>query len=81
MTRDICNAAKHGDLKWTAAQAATHGPVVIKLKLEYQSNDAHDGHHRANIRVVTIDQGRHDVADVLQHAISDWTRFLDQKGI
>ncbi len=79
MTRDICHAAKHGDLKWAEAQAATHGPVVIKL--EYESNDAHDGPQRAGIWVVTSDQVRHGVVDVLQHAISDWMRFLDQKGI
>jgi hypothetical protein len=79
MTRDICNAAKHGDLKWTEAQAATRGPVVIKL--EYQSNQAQDGHQRVEIWVITRDQARHGVAEVLRHAISDWTRFLDQKGI
>ena len=30
MTRDICHSAKHGDLQWVDAQAATHGPIVVK---------------------------------------------------
>jgi hypothetical protein len=79
MTRDVCHAAKHGDLTWAEDQAATHGPVIVKL--ECKSNDADDGQQRARLWVVTSDQARHGVADVLRHAISDWTRFLDQKGI
>lgn len=79
MARDICHAAKHGDLTWDEAQAATHGPTVAKL--EYQPGRARGEQKQASLWVVTNDQSRHNVVDVLQHAISDWTRYLDQKGI
>lgn len=79
MTRDICHAAKHGNLTWDAEKAASHDPLVAKL--EYQATATKDGQQRACIWVVTSDQSRHSVVDVLQQAISDWTRFLDQKGV
>lgn len=79
MTRDICHAAKHGDLTWGEEKATSHGPLVAKL--EYRATATKDGQQRAGIWVVTSNQSRHSVVDVLQHAISDWMRFLDQKGI
>jgi hypothetical protein len=79
IARDICHAAKHGDLTWDEAHAATHGPAVAKL--EYQPGRARGKQQQAFFWVVTSDQSRHNVVDVLQHAISDWTRYLDQKGI
>jgi hypothetical protein len=78
-TRDICHAAKHGDLMWADAAAATHSPVVVRL--EYEPNVGCDGQRRAEIWVVTSDQPRCSVVDVLRNAISDWVTFLDQRRI
>ena len=36
---------------------------------------------RADIRVITRDQACYSIVEVLQHAIRDWNRFLDQRGI
>ena len=79
ITRDICHAAKHGDLTWNKPQAAEHGSVVVQLK--YQPRRASGKRQQAHVWVVTSDQSRHSVVDVLRQAISDWTRFLDQKGV
>jgi hypothetical protein len=79
MTRDICHAAKHGDLKWADAATAIHSPVVVRL--EYEANVVLDGQRRAEIWVVTSDQHRRSVVDVLRNALSDWATFFDQRGI
>lgn len=79
MTRDLCNAAKHGDLTWEDSQAATYGPVLMKL--EYSRETASNGHLPNSILVTAHDGSRHSAVEVLQQAISDWTQFLDQKGI
>src|SRR5690349_8242547 len=36
MTRDIVNAAKHGDLTWKSVDGETHGAVLAKM--EYKVN-------------------------------------------
>ena len=79
MTRDLCHAAKHGDLTWEDSQAATYGPVLMKL--EYSRGTASDSEAPNSIWAITQDGVRHTVVEVLQEAISDWTRFLDAKGI
>jgi hypothetical protein len=79
MTRDICHSAKHGDLTWADALGATHSPVIARL--EYEAAPGDDGHRRADIWVVTNDQTRYSVPEVLQHAIADWKRFLAQSRI
>jgi hypothetical protein len=79
MVRDICHAAKHGDLTWDEAQAGTHEPVVAKL--EYQRGPARGDQHQARFWVVARDESRHNVVDVLQHAILDWIRYLDRNGV
>ena len=76
--RDICHAAKHGDLKWDSAEAATFGPETAKL--EYQAGKGRDL-AAASLWVITTDGVRHNVLDVLHRAISDWTNHLDQSGI
>jgi len=77
IVRDICHAAKHGDLTWKPAQVAAHGPTVVKL--EYQRGLGEQ--RQASVWVTTNDQSRHDVVDVLHRAISEWTQFLDQRGV
>ena len=79
MTRDLCHAAKHGDLKWEDSQAAMHGSVLMKLECDRRT--ASDDHPPNTIWAITQDGSRHSVVKVLQEAISDWTRFLDQRGI
>lgn len=79
MTRDLCHAAKHGDLRWEDSQAATHGPVLVKL--EYGDGTESDPLPPNVIWAITQDGSRHSVVEVLQEAISDWTRFLDQKRV
>ena len=79
MTRDLCHAAKHGDLTWEDSQAATYGPVLVRL--QYDRGTASDSHPPNNIWAITQDGSRHSVVELLQQAITDWTRFLDEKGI
>ena len=79
MTRDLCHAAKHGDLRWEDSQAATHGPVLIKLECERRT--ASDNQPPNTIWAITQDGSRHSVVEVMQEAISYWTRFLYQRGI
>jgi hypothetical protein len=78
MTRDLCHAAKHGDLTWEDSQAATHGPVLRKL--EYQHGTS-NGQTSNTLWAIAHDGSRHNVVHVLTEAISDWTRFLDEKSI
>jgi len=75
MTRDICHAAKHGDLTWKAADADMHGALLATMKYKISTSAATPTHE---IVVIATD---HDVLDVLRHAIADWSRFIDEKGI
>ncbi len=78
MTRDICHAAKHGDLMWNAADAAVHGPVLAKLEYRTAGGTDQSGHYIFAVR----DNGtKHDVVDVLRRATADWSLFIDEQGI
>ncbi len=77
MARDICHAAKHGDLMWKPADAANHGPVLRKL--EYKTMKGGDAPQR--IVAVAQDGTEHDVVEVLRLAIAAWTRFIVENGI
>lgn len=78
MTRDICHAAKHGDLTWWPEQAEVHGPTLAKLEYRISRRNPEAPH-----RIVAILPSRSecDVLDVLQRAIDDWSRFLAERQI
>lgn len=78
MTRDIANAAKHGDLTWKLADAETHGPVLAKMEYKVNRRNSATGHR---IVALATDGTSHDVLDVLRDAIAEWRTFLEAKGI
>ena len=78
MARDICHAAKHGDLKWKAVDADVHGAVLagLEYKIDKEASEAVD-------RIIALhnDGVRYDVVELLHHAVADWREFLREKGI
>jgi len=78
MTRDIANAAKHGDLTWKPADFETHGAVLAKMEYKVNRRSPAFGHR---IVALTTDSTSHDVLDVLRDAIAEWRAFVEAKGI
>jgi hypothetical protein len=78
MTRDICHAAKHGDLTWKTADARMHGPILAKLEYASAKHGDEPLHY---IVAVEKDNTRHDVIDVLRLAIAEWSRFINERRI
>lgn len=78
MTRDICHAAKHGDLTWRPEQAEIHGPTLAKL--EYRiSRRSPEAPHR--IVAILPNRAERDVLVILRNAIDDWARFVAERQI
>jgi hypothetical protein len=61
-------------------QRANDGPLANLLR-EYGAGTGSDHPPPNIIWAITQDGSRHSVVEVLQEAISDWTRFLDQKRV
>jgi hypothetical protein len=78
MTRDVANAAKHGDLTWKPVDVETHGAVLAKLEYEIDRRDPSAGHR---IVGVASDTTSHDVLDILRNAIAEWRAFAEARGI
>ena len=78
MTRDICHAAKHGDLTWKSADVQVHGPVLAKLEYVTVSGSGKPYDH---IIAIEKDGTSHDVVDVLTHAIADWSHLANERRI
>jgi hypothetical protein len=78
MTRDIANAAKHGDLTWKAVDAETHGAMLAKLEYKVDRRKPATGHRIVGL---ATDATSHDVLDVLREAIAEWRAFVEAKGI
>lgn len=78
MTRDIANAAKHGDLTWKSVDAETHGAVLAKMEYKVNRRNPVAGHR---IIGLATDATSHDVIDILREAIAEWRAFVVAKGI
>jgi hypothetical protein len=78
MTRDIANAAKHGDLTWKPVDAETHGAVLAKMEYKVERRNTATGHR---IVALAIDGTSHDVLDILREAVKEWRAFLEARGI
>lgn len=78
MTRDIANAAKHGDLTWKPVDSETHGAVLAKMEYKVNRGNPAAGHR---IIALAIDETSRDVLDVLRAAIAEWRAFVEAKGI
>lgn len=78
MTRDVANAAKHGDLTWKPVDAETHGAVLAKMEYKVDRRNAATGHR---IVALAIDGTSHDVLDILREAVEEWRAFVEAKGI
>ncbi len=78
MTRDIANAAKHGDLTWNPVDAETHGAVLAKMEYKIDRGNPATGHR---IVALATDATSHDVLDILREAVAEWRAFVEAKGI
>ena len=78
MTRDIANAAKHGDLTWKPADAKMHGALLARLEYKSDPRNAATGHRIVGF---ATDATTHDVLDVLREAIAEWREFVEARGI
>lgn len=78
MTRDIANAAKHGDLTWKPVDAETHGAVLAKMEYKVDGRNGATGHR---IVALAVDATSHDVLDVLRQAVEEWRAFVEARGI
>jgi hypothetical protein len=78
MTRDIANAAKHGDLTWKPVDAETHGAVLVRMEYKVDRRNPATGHRIVGL---STDATSHDVLDVLRDAIAEWRRFIEAKCI
>lgn len=78
MTRDIANAAKHGDLTWKPVDAETHGAVLAKMEYKIDRRNPATGHRIVGF---ATDATSHDVLDVLREAIAEWRAFVEAQGI
>lgn len=78
MTRDICHAAKHGDLTWKSQDADVHGAVLVTMKYGTAKTAAEP---RDEIVVIATDGETYDALEVLRHAMADWSRFIAARGI
>jgi hypothetical protein len=78
MTRDIANAAKHGDLTWKPVDAETRGGVLAKMEYKIDLRNPATGHR---IVAFATDATSHAVLDVLREAIAEWRAFVEAKGI
>jgi len=78
MTRDIANAAKHGDLTWKPVDAETHGAVLAKM--EYKV----DGRNEATVIVSSRSPLTRRVMTFwtyLREAVEEWRAFVEARGI
>ena len=78
MTRDIANAAKHGDLTWKPVDAEIHGAVLAKMEYKIDRRNPATGHRIVGF---ATDATSHDVLDVLREAIAEWRAFVEAQGI
>jgi hypothetical protein len=78
MTRDIANAAKHGNLTWKPVDVETHGAVLAKLEYRIDRRSPGTDHH---IVALANDDTNYDVLDILRNAIAEWLAFAEAKGV
>lgn len=78
MTRDIANAAKHGDLTWNPVDAETHGAVLAKMEYKIDRDNPATGHRIVGL---ATDATRHDVLGILREAVPECRAFMQVKGI